>query len=158
MLQSNTVPEQRLILKEQTAAKSHINNPITKRYVEGFASESDVSLGEHDLTKQQLYPLPGGSFILSEKPPIIITPRHASPINYCSVPVFSNDDQEDGDYTPKNHHSYVPLSGYTRRLTAAASTSNLLLTSRRRAKLTASHLHRSYDNIGKKTTWQKSEN
>lgn len=106
-------------------------------------SGSDVSFGEHDLTKKKLYPLGDGSFILSEKPPIIITPHHVTPIYHRSAANFSDIEQDEGDNTPKNHHTHVPLPAHTRRLTAAASTSDLLSARRRRATPSPSHLQRS---------------
>lgn len=100
---------------------------------EGILSGSDVSLNEQDLTKQKLYPLPDGSFILSEKPPIIITPRQVAPIYHRSTPQFANAEHDEGDYTPKNHHTHVPMAAHTRRLGSAASTSDLLKSGRRAA-------------------------
>ncbi|KAM7350666.1 nuclear envelope integral membrane protein-like [Cochliomyia hominivorax] len=134
-LNSNT---ERLTPTQREVVKS----PASKQYQDDAASGSDVSFGEHDLTKQKLYPLPDGSFILSEKPPIIITPHHVTPTYHKSTPVFSNDEQDEGDYTPKNHHTHVPLPAHSRRLTAAVSTSDLL-SGRRRATPSPSHLQRS---------------
>ncbi|XP_037823327.1 nuclear envelope integral membrane protein 1a-like isoform X1 [Lucilia sericata] len=140
--------EQRRTPTQQPIIKTNINNSGSKQNLEDFPSGlENVNLEGHDLTTHSLYPLPDGSFILSEKTPIIITPRLATPIYHRSTPAFSNDEDEDeaeGDYTPKNHHTHVPLPAHYRRLSAAASTSDLLLSAgRRRATPSPSQLQRS---------------
>ncbi|XP_065365332.1 nuclear envelope integral membrane protein-like [Calliphora vicina] len=143
-LTDNSGTEQRRTPTQKPVVNASLENSVSKQRIDDYASGSDdVSLGEHDLTKQKLYPLPDGSFILSEKPPIIITPRHATPIYHRSTPAFANDEPDEGDYTPKNHHSHVPLAAHSRRLSAAASTSDLLLSGRRRATPSPSQLQRS---------------
>ncbi|XP_061401071.1 nuclear envelope integral membrane protein-like [Musca vetustissima] len=99
-------------------------------------SESDISFNENNISKQKLYPLPDGSFILSDKRPIIITPRQATPSYHRSSPMVASDagehDDDGGerDLTPKLHQ-HMPLPAHTRRLTAALSCQELFVKNRR---------------------------
>lgn len=96
-------------------------------------SESDISLNENSMSKQKLYPLPDGSFILSDKRPIIITPRQVTPTYHRSSPMVASDvgeHEEDSELTPKLH-PHMPLPAHTRRLTAALSCQELFAKNRR---------------------------
>ncbi|XP_013116779.2 nuclear envelope integral membrane protein [Stomoxys calcitrans] len=96
--------------------------------VEENHSESDISFNEDNVTKQKLYPLPDGSFLLSETRPIIITPRHGTPIYHRSSPLVNGEVATGADEDDHTHH--MPLPAHTRRLTAASSTSELFVKSR----------------------------
>ncbi|XP_073827956.1 nuclear envelope integral membrane protein-like [Musca autumnalis] len=107
-------------------------------------SESDISFNENNMSKQKLYPLPDGSFILSDKRPIIITPRQVTPSYHRSSPMVASDTGENDDeneLTPKLHH-HMPLPAHTRRLTAALSCQDLFVKNRRNTP-SPSHLQRS---------------
>lgn len=120
---------------------SHLDNSNSN--IDENQSESDISFNENNLSKQKLYPLPDGSFILSDKRPIIITPRQVTPSYHRSSPLVGGDENvDDGDLTPKLHH-HMPLPAHTRRLTAASSTSELFVKSRRNNTPSPSQFQRS---------------
>ncbi|XP_075154261.1 nuclear envelope integral membrane protein-like isoform X2 [Haematobia irritans] len=96
-------------------------------------TDSDSSSNEINASKQKLYPLPDGSFLLSEKRPVILTPQQVTPIYHRSTPVVGIETDIDGDSTdctPMSHQNKL-IPAQSRRLTAASSTSELFVKCRR---------------------------